>query len=103
MSGFSSMFSQLLKLFRKLLAIENVWRHQTGDDEIRAVFPLEALAQVAGVIRAKRWGGTGRGRPGNFHSEPGQVTTSRPEEATFEWSGRFGRGAGLKLAIETRK
>ena len=51
------------KLFRKLWAIANVRRHQTGDREMRAVFPPEALAQVAGVIRALRWGGAGRGRP----------------------------------------
>ena len=42
------------KLFRKLWAIANVRRHQTGDSEMRAVFPPEALEQVAGVIRASR-------------------------------------------------
>src|SRR5438445_9003088 len=42
------------KLFRKLWAIANVRRHQTGDSEMRAVFPPEALQQVAGVIRASR-------------------------------------------------
>jgi len=31
-----------------------VKRHQTGDDEIRAVFLLEALEQVAAVIKARR-------------------------------------------------
>ena len=58
------------KLFRKLLAIKNVRRHQTGDHEIRAVFPLEALAQVAGVIRAKRWAGRGGDGPGTFIPSP---------------------------------
>ena len=42
------------KLFRKLWAIANVRRHQTGDREMRAVFPPEALEQVAAVIRARR-------------------------------------------------
>src|SRR2546425_11392449 len=42
------------RLFEKLWAISGVKRHQTGDTEIRAVFPLEALEQVAAVIRARR-------------------------------------------------
>ena len=29
-------------------------RHQTGDAETRAVFPIEALEQVAHVIKARR-------------------------------------------------
>ena len=68
------------KLFRNLWAIANVRRHQTGDREMRAVFPPEALEQVAAVIRAKRWGGTGRGRPENFNSKRGHLVTSRPPE-----------------------
>ena len=71
-----AVYSDHPKLFRKLWAITNVRRHQTGDREMRAVFPPEALAQVAGVIRAKRWGGTGSGRPENFRSGPGQVAAS---------------------------
>jgi hypothetical protein len=42
------------RLFAKLWAIPGLRRHQTGDTEIRAVFPPEALEQVAAVIRAKR-------------------------------------------------
>src|SRR3989442_838462 len=42
------------RLFEKLWAIHGVKRHQTGDSEMRAVFPLEALEQVAAVIRARR-------------------------------------------------
>lgn len=42
------------RLFQKLWAIPGVKRHQTGDDEMRAVFPPEALEQVASVIRARR-------------------------------------------------
>ena len=41
-------------LFAKLWAIPSVRRHQTGDHEMRAIFPPEALEQVAGVIRARR-------------------------------------------------
>jgi len=65
------------RLFAKLWAIPGVRRHQTGDTEMRAVFAPEALEQVAAVIRAKRWGGSGRGRPENFPPKPGQMTTSR--------------------------
>jgi hypothetical protein len=65
------------RLFAKVWAIPGVRRHQTGDSEMRAIFPPEALEQVATVIRAKRWGGSGRGRPGNLVPDPGQPGTSR--------------------------
>jgi hypothetical protein len=42
------------RLFPKLRAIPNVRPHQVGDEEMRALFPVEALDQVASVIRAKR-------------------------------------------------
>ena len=42
------------RLFARLWAIPGVRRHQTGDTEIRAVFPAEALRQVAAVIKARR-------------------------------------------------
>ena len=42
------------RLFEKLWAIAGVTRHQTGDREMRAVFPPEALDQVGAVIRARR-------------------------------------------------
>jgi hypothetical protein len=42
------------RLFAKLWAIHGVRRHQTGDDEMRAMFPPEALAQVAKVTKARR-------------------------------------------------
>jgi len=47
-------YSDRPKVFAKVWAIPSVQRHQTGDQEMRAVFPVEALEQVAGVIRAKR-------------------------------------------------
>ena len=42
------------RLLPKLRTIPGVRRHQTGDQEMRALFPPEALDQVAGVIRARR-------------------------------------------------
>jgi hypothetical protein len=42
------------RLFAKIWCIPGVRRHQTGDTEMRAVFPPEALTQVAQVIGAKR-------------------------------------------------
>lgn len=42
------------RLFEKLWAIPGVRRHQTGDAEMRAVFPPEALEQVAAVVKARR-------------------------------------------------
>jgi hypothetical protein len=42
------------RLFTRLWAIPGVKPHQTGDTEMRAVFPPEALGPVAAVIRARR-------------------------------------------------
>ena len=42
------------RLFTKMWSITGAHPHQTGDTEMRAVFPPEALAQVAGVIKALR-------------------------------------------------
>jgi hypothetical protein len=71
-----AVYSDHPRLFAKLWAIPGVRRHQTGDKEMWAIFPPEALEQVAGLIRAKRWGGQNRGRPQNLASGPGQVGTS---------------------------
>jgi len=49
-----AVYSARPRLFEKLWAIPGVKRHQTGDTEMRAVFPPEALEQVAGVIKARR-------------------------------------------------
>ena len=49
-----AVYSDRPRLFAKLWAIPGVRRHQTGDTEMRAVFPHEALEQVAGVIKARR-------------------------------------------------
>ena len=42
------------RLFAKLWAVPGVHRWQTGDAEMRALFPPEALEQIAGAIRARR-------------------------------------------------
>jgi hypothetical protein len=49
-----AVYSERPRLFAKIWAIPGVLRHQTGDHEMRAIFPPEALEQVAGVIRARR-------------------------------------------------
>jgi hypothetical protein len=49
-----AVFTDRPRLFARLLALAGVKRHQTGDDEIRAVFPIEGLPAVAGLIQAKR-------------------------------------------------
>jgi hypothetical protein len=49
-----AVYSRRPRLFQKLWAIAGVRQHQTGDTEMRAVFPPEALEQVAGVIKARR-------------------------------------------------
>jgi hypothetical protein len=49
---------------------------QTGDQEMRALFPPEALEQWPNVIQAKRWG-DGRGRAENLVPDAGQTGTSR--------------------------
>ena len=49
-----AVYSDRPRLFEKLWAIPGVKRHQTGDTEMRAVFPPEVLEQVAGVVKARR-------------------------------------------------
>jgi hypothetical protein len=47
-------YSDRPRLFARLWAIPCVMRHQTGDTEMRAVFPPECLQRVAQVIKARR-------------------------------------------------
>jgi hypothetical protein len=44
------------RLFNRLLAIPGVRRHQTGDQELRALFPTQVLPHVARLIKARRRG-----------------------------------------------
>jgi hypothetical protein len=48
-----AVYTDRQRLFEKLWAVPGVKRHQTGDREMRAVFPPEALEQVAAVIQAR--------------------------------------------------
>ncbi|MGH7340894.1 MAG: hypothetical protein ACREKH_10435 [Candidatus Rokuibacteriota bacterium] len=67
------------RLFARLWAIPGVRRHQTGDTEMRAVFPPDALLRVAAVIRARRRRTQAAPRSlGNLRPR----TTSRLVEAT---------------------
>jgi hypothetical protein len=49
-----AVYSDRPRRFEKLLPVLGVRRHQMGDGEMRAVFPPEALEQVATVIKARR-------------------------------------------------
>src|SRR5207237_10151989 len=49
-----AVYSDRPRLFTRLWAIPGVRRHQTGDRAVRAVFPVEAVEQVASVIKARR-------------------------------------------------
>ncbi len=49
-----AVYSDHPRLFEKVWAIPGVRRWQTGAAEMRALFPPEALEQVAAVIRARR-------------------------------------------------
>ncbi len=49
-----AVYSDRPRLFEKLWAIPGVKRYQTGDTEMRAVFPPEAMEEVARVIKARR-------------------------------------------------
>jgi hypothetical protein len=42
------------RLFARLLSVPGVRRHQAGDQELRALFPVAVLQQVTHVIKARR-------------------------------------------------
>jgi hypothetical protein len=67
------------KLFPKLWVISGVRRWQTGDREMRAVFPAEALASVAAVIRARRRRVQSPAQTQNLAKGP-RSAGSRPQE-----------------------
>ena len=54
-----AVYTERPRLFSKIWSIPGVRRYQTGDSEMRAVFPIEALPAVARVIRAHRKPGIG--------------------------------------------
>jgi hypothetical protein len=49
-----ALFTDRPRLHATLWALPGVRRHQTGDQELRALVPPEALDQLAAVIRARR-------------------------------------------------
>src|SRR5262249_8266807 len=46
----TGVFTDRRRMHAKILAIPAIQRHQTGDEELRAVFPPSALPAVASVI-----------------------------------------------------
>jgi len=71
-----------------------VRRYQTGDSEMRAVFPVEALEQVARVIRAHRKPGIGSEVAKKIGARTAFVGASRAQNARFESSKGVGLGSG---------
>jgi hypothetical protein len=49
-----AVYTNRSRLFQKPWAIPGMKRHQTGHAEMRAVFPPEAVEEVAAVIKARR-------------------------------------------------
>jgi hypothetical protein len=91
-----AVFTTRARLHAKLWAIPGVCRHQTGDQEMRALFPPEALDQAAGVIRARRrcQGGQCLLRsacvwPPWLEGLPAAVVQTRPRGGTCGQAGPF--------------
>ena len=76
-----AVYTDRSRLFPKIWSIPGVRRHQTGDREMRAVFPVEALEQVAGVIRAHRKPGIGSEVAKKIGSRTAFGGASQPQEA----------------------
>ena len=49
-----AVFINRRRLHARILAIPGVQRHQTGDEELRALFPPNSLPQVAKTTKARR-------------------------------------------------
>lgn len=81
------------RLFKTLWAVPGVRRHQSGEREMRAVFPPEALEQVAKIIRARRRRSL---TPEEARKRSGLPTV----RATYRPPGSFRRGgAGSALPL----
>ena len=76
------LYSDHPRLFPKIWAIPGVRRHQTGDHEMRATFPPEALEQVPALIRAKRWAEVGEDAPRIWSQTPDNRVLRRPRMAS---------------------
>ena len=95
-----AVYSDRPRLFAKLWAIPGVRRHQTGDREMRAVFPVETLKQVAAVIRAQRKPGIESEVAKKIGARTAFGGTSKPQETRFESSKGLGLGAEDRLESE---
>ena len=91
-----AVYTERPRLFSKIWSIPGVRRHQTGEREMRAVFPVEALEQVAVVIRARRKPGVTSAIAKKIGSRTAFRATSRPQGTGFE------PGKGLGLSSGTR-
>ena len=76
-----AVYTERPRLFSKIWSIPGVRRYQTGDSEMRAVFPIEALPAVARVIRAHRKPGIGAEVAKKIGSRTAFGGTSRGENA----------------------
>jgi hypothetical protein len=75
-----AVFTDRPRLHAKLWAIPGVRRHQTGDREMRALFPPEALEQVTGVIRARRRRSADSAAHLQKRARPPYTSTSRVQD-----------------------
>jgi hypothetical protein len=81
-SGHCAALTNRPRLFSRIWEIPEVRRHQTGDREMRAIVPIEALGAVAAVIRARRRFSSSRAQLKNLVAAPRQGT-SGPQNAPF--------------------
>src|SRR5438034_8038474 len=98
-----AVYSDRPRVFGKLWAIPGVRRHQTGDSEMRAVFLVEALEQVARVIRAHRKPGIGSEVAKKIGSTTAFGGTSRPQKTRFESTKGLRLGAAARPESEAAK
>jgi hypothetical protein len=75
-----AVFTDRPRLHAKLWAISGVRRHQTGDREMRALLPPEALEQEAGVIRVRRRRSADSAAHLQKPARPPYASTSRPQD-----------------------
>lgn len=99
----SAVYTDHPRLFQKVWAIPSVRRHQTGDTEMRAVFPAEALTQVARVIRAHRKAGVESDVAKKIGAGTAFGGTSRLQEPSSESSKGLRLGAGARPQSEAAK
>jgi hypothetical protein len=85
-----AVYSDHRRLFEKLWAIPGMRHHQTGDHEMRAIFPPEVLEQVAGAIKARRRRTLSPEAASKLGSGTAYRATSAPQKATSSmWEGCY--------------